>query len=70
MNGVSFFPMLGLFTHEVSLILYQSLWKANVKRWRETVHISMSYGMAILLAVGVLGYATFTDETQGIVISY
>ena len=59
------YPMVGLLAHDVSLIIYQSMWKENIQRWRETVHISMSYGMAIMVAIGVLGYATFTDDTQG-----
>jgi hypothetical protein len=45
--------------------IHSSLENPTEKRWNMVTHLSIVFAMALMLLVGILGYATFTGYTQG-----
>ena len=51
--------------HHNTFLIHSSLENPTEKRWNIVTHLSIVFAMALMLLVGILGYATFTGYTQG-----
>lgn len=51
--------------HHNTFLIHESLENPTERRWKIVTHMSVVFAMAIMLVIGIVGYATFTGYTQG-----
>jgi len=59
----------GFMCHHNVFLLYDSIEGASQTIWNCVTHVAVTISFLLMVAFGLVGYATFGDLTQGMLVS-
>lgn len=65
-----FFYYLGFMCHHNVFLLYDSIEGASQTIWNCVTHFAVTISFLLMVAFGLVGYATFGNLTQGTMVSF